>query len=109
MVIYEVNLFINKSIFDDYKKWLEEHITEMLMFQGFSEAKILSESDFGVANDNNVESKLTVQYVIQSRADLNDYFEKKASIMRKKGTDLFGDRFRAERRILNIESSVLRS
>lgn len=106
MVIYEVSLTIDSEIYLEYKSWLKDHITEMLRFPGFIEAKILTD-----LTDNNIEAKesqsLIVQYLIKDEDHLNNYFNNNANEMRKKGTSIFGNKFSAQRRILNVEDKVI--
>ncbi|OGT37619.1 MAG: hypothetical protein A3F11_01365 [Gammaproteobacteria bacterium RIFCSPHIGHO2_12_FULL_37_14] len=99
MILYEVSLFIDKHIYHEFKIWLNEHATEMLSYDGFIDAKILSET----SDETSDERALIVQYILDSEENLNNYFNNKAMMMRKKGTDLFGEKFRATRRILKIE------
>jgi len=95
MVVYEVDLFVNKKIYPKFKTWLDEHIKEMLTIDGFMNAKITD-------NKEN-EPHLTVQYQVSSYDKLDTYFKTQADEMRQKGIDKFGDQFRAERRISTLE------
>lgn len=100
MIIYEVTLFINKNIFAKYKDWLISHVHGMLKFEGFMGARILAHSDY----HHELEKSLIVHYHVDSIMHLNDYFNRYADAMRQKGVDLFGDQYRAERRILTFQS-----
>jgi quinol monooxygenase YgiN len=102
MIVYEVNLWIKNNIFSDYQSWLNEHILEMLQFQGFIEAQLLSDTD-DIDDHDQDNKKLTVQYLIESLKDLKHYFDHNASSMREKAIEKFGDRFKAERRILDVQ------
>lgn len=105
MIIYEVNLLIENNIFSDFKNWLKEHIAEMLMLDGFIEAKVLTDA----ASETNTDKKiLIVQYLVASLKDLQKYFDHSAKIMRQKGFDKFGKQFAAERRILAVATSYRR-
>lgn len=96
MVIYEVNLSIDKAIVDDFGKWLSGHIVEMLEFDGFVSADLLY-----VQQDDNLErANWCVQYHVRSEADLTDYFENHAKKMRNDGVARFNSHFSASRRIL---------
>lgn len=107
MIIYEVSLFIDNIIFTEYCQWLKEHLKEMLLFKGFSQAKVLTDKNPESSNDN--EHKLIIQYIIESYDDLQNYFDNHATNMREKGTNIFGNKFRASRRVLNIESIINKS
>ena len=42
MIIYEVNIELNPDIVNEFDEWLDEHIEQMLQFEGFSSAKKLN-------------------------------------------------------------------
>jgi len=95
-VIYEVNLFVEREIEADYRVWLEKHIAEILALPGFLDAQ-----SFDVEQDDNAGTlAISVQYRLESREALDNYFEQHAPRLRADGTDRFGDRFRANRRVL---------
>lgn len=102
MIIYEVNLTINNDIYDEYHQWLVDHIKIMLTFQGFRHAELAKEKFL----DDDIKTKLTVRYFLESEQDLNDYFNKYAQSMREDGIKRFGDKFTAFRRVF-IESSLI--
>lgn len=96
MIIYEVNLDVNRKVADDFARWLETHIREMLQFEGFVKAHWYErdqESDAGTIC-------WTTHYQVDSRKLLEDYFENHASDMRADGVNRFGELFTASRRIL---------
>ena len=98
MVIYEVNLQIDTKISNDFGSWLHEHLKEMLEMKGF-----LSADWYQVEPEPGAEPSTvawTVQYRVNTRAHLNEYFEKSADRMRAEGLKRFGSRFSASRRIL---------
>jgi hypothetical protein len=95
-VIYEVNLFIEKSIEADYRLWLAKHIDEILRLPGFVEAKCFEVQ----ADASSHEFALCVQYYLDSQTSLDDYLLNHAPRLRADGTARFGDRFRANRRML---------
>ena len=45
MVIYEVNLEVDKAIEEEYATWLADHVREMLEMDGFESAEILRDED----------------------------------------------------------------
>jgi antibiotic biosynthesis monooxygenase (ABM) superfamily enzyme len=102
MIIYEVNLSIDKEIFSEFESWLNNHVREMLQFAGFIQAFILEEEQ-GESFDK---QKLTVQYQLDSRDDLENYFVKFASKMREDGIKRFNTQFSATRRIFEIQSVI---
>lgn len=102
MVIYEVNLSVDKEIFQDYSVWLQEHVEEMLQFPGFLSATIMRPE---IVEDGE-QKEMVVQYQLEGRDDLERYFNEFASGMREKGIQLFSGRFSAKRRILEVESAI---
>ena len=101
MIIYEVNLTIEVQIYAEFRLWLKEHVNEMLQFPGFIQASILKPEV-----ENSDQEKLTVQYTLESRADLERYFSEFAAMMREKGIIRFNDKFKATRNIFEIESII---
>ncbi|MGQ3892173.1 DUF4286 family protein [Legionella sp. CNM-4043-24] len=98
MVIYEVSLFVERDIYSEFYSWLQEHVTEMLQFPGFVGAIILTP-----AENNDARQVLIVQYRLRTHEDLDRYFSEFAAGMREKGIKRFGNKFSAERRILDIQ------
>ncbi|MCL9780219.1 DUF4286 family protein [Vibrio sp. S4M6] len=100
MILYEVNLDISDSIYDDYMAWLTPHIKEMLKFEGFIKADIFhnTESEIGV-------KKVTAAYLVDSEENLNHYLSEMAASMRSDGINRFGDKFSATRRVLRLTES----
>jgi hypothetical protein len=86
---------VEDSILDIYKKWLKEHVIEILDLPGFKKAQIFRE-----------DKKFVVHYYLKSRKDLDNYLENHAPLMRQKGIDLFKDKFKASRRFLYLEEEL---
>ena len=99
MVIYEVNLAVDPAVDGAYRDWLTEHIQEILELDGFESARWLQPD---VHKDPDGWLLHTVQYVLTDQASLDKYFENHASKFRGVGIALFGDKFRASRRILTL-------
>ena len=78
-VIYEVDLEIDSAIAAEYREWLRGHIAEMLALPGFTGAR--------------------ASEVMQPALDA--YLREHAPRMRADGVARFGDRFRAQRRVLS--------
>lgn len=95
-LIYEVNLEIDPAIAGDYDPWLEEHVRDMLGLPGFLSAEILHIE----AEQEDAWPRRSVRYVVASREALEDYLREHAPRMRAAGEERFGDRFKANRRIL---------
>ena len=94
MLIYEVNIEVNHKVIEEYRPWLKKHISEMLTFDGFLQAKVFEE------NSTKVNSFLVVHYYINSEEELNQYFRNHAERMRNEAVTLFKKSFTAKRRIL---------
>lgn len=100
MVIYEVNLSIQRSIAQDYQLWLKKHIAEMLKIKGFKKACVFRRNPKYENSTNDENILLTVHYRIDHRENLERYFFNEAKVMRQEARDLFGNKFSATRRVL---------
>jgi hypothetical protein len=98
MVIYEVNLRVENAVADDYAAWLKGHIAKMLAFKGFKSVRWLDNEGEDADACNWV-----VQYMVEDRASLDDYFANHAEAMRRDGLERFAGRFSATRRILEVK------
>ncbi len=99
MTIYEVNLFVDTAIADEYAEWLKGHVDEMLEIDGFQEA-----TWYAVENDNDAEEHWCIHYRLDNREALEAYFNGPAERMRGDGLRHFRGRFTAERRVLQVVS-----
>lgn len=97
MIVYEVNLFVDAAIADDYRAWLATHVRQMLRVPGFVDAEVCDVVDPAPAEN---EVAMSVRYRVHGMAALQDYFDHRAAAMREEGQRMFGGRFRAERRVL---------
>jgi hypothetical protein len=95
-IIYEVNVFVQRDIENEYRKWLAKHIAEILALPGFIDAQSFDVQQDDTAND----VAICVHYRLESQAALDNYFVQHASRLRADGLARFGDRFRAARRVL---------
>ena len=104
MVVYEVNLSIDREIERDYRAWLDEHVRRILALPGFTGARLFRRdpADEGRSDEGRVH--LTVQYALVDRAALEAYLEQHAPALRREGLERFPGRFAATRRILDEES-----
>lgn len=97
-VTYEVSVnFIDPSIREKYTDWLtNHHVDEVLRFPGFNSAEVFSVHQSG---------DVLVRYALDS---LNVFNEYDASDVAKKLRDdargIFGDKFRATRRVVVSQS-----
>ena len=98
-VIYEVNLTVDFDIADIFKNWLCTHVSTMLTFEGFTKADWFERESSEEANQGN-KKHWTIHYHVESKSQLENYFQHHASQMRQEGIDQFGNKFSATRRIL---------
>jgi len=100
-VVYEVNLAVDAAIADEYRRWLATHVAQILALPGFVEARIFEIVEPAAATG---EAGLCVQYALRDRAALDDYLREHAPRLRAEGIARFGERFRAQRRILQTQA-----
>ena len=100
MILYEVNLQVDREIEDDYLAWLRPHIEEMLTFAGFIDAHLWTRAaeDEGEVPDQT--ARFTIHYQVTDREHLDAYFQGPAQRMRDDGLLRFEGQFTASRRIL---------
>ena len=96
MIVYEVNLAVDRDVAEDYAAWLGPHIDALLALDGFLGAEWFSVEQ--EANDWRVH--WCIQYRVRDREVLQIYFDEHAARLRGDGLDRFGGRFTATRRIL---------
>ena len=94
MIVYEVNLSVERDIEHAYLEWLRRHVDEILSFDGFTGAEV-----FEVENGS-ARVELVVRYTLRDRNALEQYFLQHADRMRRDGTDRFGAKFNATRRVM---------
>jgi hypothetical protein len=94
MIIYEVELWIDPTIEEEFLPWLQQHVNDMLEMDGFLSAQV-EEVTEPVSEYLNI----LCRYSVRSELDLFDYLEINAPLMRQEGIDRFGDQFKAKRRI----------
>lgn len=99
MLLYEVNVQVDAALAAAYRDWLEQHVSEMLTFDGFVRASI-----FEAAPEEGFE-RFVVHYYVARQADLDRYLAEDAPRMRADGTRRFGDRMQATRRVLHLHRS----
>lgn len=96
-LVYEVNLSVRRDIEADYRAWLDAHVREILALPGFTGATVFERLEPAAAAD---EFCLSVHYRLRDEKALADYLREHAPRLRADGVARFGDRFRAERRVL---------
>ena len=97
MIVYEVNLYVRLEIAAEYREWLDAHVREIVSLPGFLGAEVFERREPAAAEG---ELALCTQYRLRDAAALDDYLREHAPRLRADGIARFGDRFRAERRVL---------
>ena len=96
MIIYEVSIMMEPEIETEYRKWLEQHIVEIIGLEGFLGATL--HTMLGQAKP-----ALVISYQVIDSPALDRYLNTHAARFRKDAQDKFGNKFVAGRRILKIE------
>jgi hypothetical protein len=97
MILYNVTVKVAHSIHDEWIAWMKaEHIPDVLGTGAFTEARFWRLLDV----DEEEGVTYAIQYLAASKADYERYVEVHAPVMRKKGTDKWGDRFIAFRTVM---------
>ena len=102
MYIYNVTINIEKSVQEEWLRWMQEkHIPEMLATGKFFEAKmcqVMVEEAQGVT--------YSIQYTTDSKETLEKYYQENAEQLRKDGLLLFKEKFVAFRTELMVINHV---
>lgn len=101
MTIYEVRIEVDNEIAQEYRNWLKEHMAEIVTKGGFENALFFEEDP-----PNEHLQLFTVHYWAADQKVVNHYIENLAPAFRADGVERFGNRFRAQRRILNLHSAA---
>lgn len=105
MLLYEVNLEVAAEIKNKYESWLPGHIERLLRFPGFVQAFWFERSPEDEQSQSSA-SLWTIHYTVEDRQALDEYLDKHAAEVRQEAIDLFGDKFKATRRILNFRGAI---
>lgn len=97
MCIYEVNLRIPLTIYQEFLNWLKEHIAEMLTFEGFVSCELAK----NVESAQHGQVEIVCWYYLRSRDDLESYISRHSERMRAEGKKKFGDQLQASRRVFS--------
>lgn len=97
MIVYEVNLFVQREVEAAFRAWLRGHVAEILALPGFVDARVLERED---PPADPGEFVLCTHYRLRDAAALAAYLREHAPRLRADGLARFGGRFRAERRVL---------
>ncbi len=106
MVVYEVNLSVDRDIEQEFLSWLGGHVERVLRFPGFMGARIYRRDPRDEGAPDEQRFHLTVHYELPDRAAYEAYLERHAPAMRREGLERFPGRFAASRRLLSLEQTV---
>lgn len=96
MLIYEVNLDVDKDIAEAFLEWLTTHIEEIVTLEGFTGAQLFERD-----NEEGTDKTLwTTHYFLTDRTSYENYLQNHAPAFRQDGLDKFGGKFMASRRVL---------
>jgi len=95
MVIYEVNLEINPSIYNDFVIWHQAHMAELIALPGFEKAVVYKNQE--------EPTHLSVQYHLKSMDALDHYSTHHAPKLRAEAESKYPGQFKVSRRILKKE------
>jgi hypothetical protein len=102
MVLYEVNLTVNKEIQTEYLAWMPGHLQDMLQFDGFNKANFWEELPMDPTASPTATRHFVAQFEITNYDYLQNYFKHHATRMRQEAIDKFGNKFSANRRVLKL-------
>ena len=99
MIIYNVTVKVNKNIAEAWLVWLRmEHIPDIIGTTCFKEATVLHLLD----TDDSEGPTFAIQYLANSKDDVDRYLDQYAMEMRARGTSRWGENFIAFRSILEV-------
>ena len=108
MYIYNITINVEKSIKEDWLRWMQEkHIPAMLDTGKFFEAKmcqVMVEESQGVT--------YSIQYTTDSKETLEKYYEENAAQLRQESALLFKEKFvtfRTELKVINHVKNFVKS
>lgn len=101
MIIYNVTINIHESVHDQWLDWMQtKHIADMLATGKFTSARlvrVLIEEEMGGTT-------YSAQFMTDSKATLEKYYQENAPKLRAESQHLFGDKMLAFRTELEVIS-----
>ena len=101
MIIFNVTVKVDKSIVEEWLRWMrQEHIPDLMKTGLFVDAKLCR-----LLEQDETDGKTYVaQYFLDSMEHYNSYIAEHAPRMRDKGFKRFGNKFIAFRTVMAVES-----
>jgi hypothetical protein len=101
MFIYEVNMSIEKEIYEEFLKWIVGRIqTTMLKLDGFIQADLCEDRD----NPAVTTRSMSVRYTVDSQENFDRYREHVAPPIREESIRLFKDKFTSSIRFIQKQT-----
>ncbi len=98
MIIYNVTISVDKTIHDEWFRWMKDvHIPKVMATGFFLEQKmykVLVDDDSGIT--------YCIQYTCANRADLDEYQREHSPALQKTHTDRYKDKYVAFRTLLEV-------
>ncbi|WP_438965135.1 DUF4286 family protein [Flavobacterium sp.] len=98
MIIYNITINIDLSVHDKWLLWMKnKHISDVLatgLFKNARFVKVLVQEEEGAT--------YSVQFFVDSRDKLNEYYKNHAPKLRQESLELFGDKMLAFRTELEV-------
>lgn len=108
LIVYEVNLVIQKAVYEKNKDWLLKHFEDMVTENNFIKANIFDQICVDPSDDSHMRChKLTAQYFMHSYGEMEKYFEKMARAMRSQVVEKLGDHYTVNRRVFSLKKEIL--
>ena len=96
MIIYSVEICIDKDIAEEWLRWMKsKHIPDVMKTNLFIQNKIFKNID--------VKNTYTIQYQLNSLSEYLKYEKEFAPALQKEQTEKFKGKFQAKRRLLKTD------
>lgn len=96
MVVYEINIELDSSIYDDFMLWNQGQMVELIALPGFKKAVVFTQKDNPYS--------LSVQYHLKNMDALEHYAANHVPKLRAEAENRYPGKFKATKRILKKES-----
>ena len=98
--VYEVNLTIEKKLFDKNKDWLIDHFHQMVISNNFIKLDLFYQKNVDPINDEHMRyQRIVAQYLVDDYDVLHNYFDKQAKVMRSQVVEKLGYGYSVNRRV----------
>ena len=102
MILYNITINIDKSIHDQWLKWMQEkHIPDIIATGKFSSARLVKVL---IEDEMDETATYSVQFLTTNKETLEQYYTENAPALRQESVILFGDKmltFRTELEIIS--------